>query len=150
MSVMTARVLAAGAAICWIASWFLPVIENYPGWAAFRAALAGPFTEGYPGRGPDSIPQVFSALTNVGFVILLYLWYRGRAARPAMFLKVALVCLLINLYWPVQMWRAGVRDGLLAGYYAWLAAFVLLLALAVVNAVSGRRTSRTPTGGTPA
>jgi len=150
MSVMTARVLAAGAVICWIASWFLPVIENYPGWAAFRAALAGPFTEGYPGRGPDSIPQVLSALTNVAFVNMLYLWQRARVTKPALFLKVALACLLVNLYWPVQMWRSGVRDGLLIGYYVWLAAFVLLLALATVIAVSDRRTSRTPTGDTPA
>ena len=150
MGLMTARVLASGAVGCWIASWFLPVIEHYAGWAAFRAALAGPFTEGYPGRGPESIPQVLSALTNVAFVNMLYLWHRGGVTKPALFAKVALVCLLVNLYWPVQMLRAGVRDGLLIGYYLWLASFVLLLALSVVIAVSDRRTSRTPTGGTPA
>jgi hypothetical protein len=150
MSVMTARTLAAAALLCWITAWFLPVIENYPGWAAFRAALAGPFNEGYPGRGQESIPQVLSALTNVAFVILLYLWYRGRVRNPPMYLKVAIACVILNLYWPVQMWRADVRDGLLIGYYLWLAAFVLLLALAVLIAVSARRTSRTPTAGTPA
>jgi hypothetical protein len=67
-----------------------------------------------------------------------------------MFLKGAVACLLLNLYWPVQMWRANVRGGLLVGYYLWLAAFVLLLALAIVIAVSGRRTSRIPTDDTPA
>jgi hypothetical protein len=150
MGVLTARLLAAGAALCWLASWFLPVIEHYHGWAAFRAALAGPFNEGYPGRGQDSIPQLLSALTNVAFVIMVYAWYRGRVRNTAMYLKVAILCLLLNLYWPVQMLRAGIRDGLLVGFYLWLAAFALLLALAIVIAVSGRRTSRTPTDGTPA
>jgi hypothetical protein len=150
MGVMTARVLAAGAIVCWIAAWFLPVIENYAGWAAFRAALAGPFSEGYPGRGQESIPQLLSALTNVAFVVMLYAWLRGRVNKPAMFLKGAIACVLLNLYWPVQMWRAQVSDGLLIGYYLWLAAFVLLLALAILIAVSDRRTSKTPTGGRPA
>lgn len=150
MSIKAMRVLAAGAAVCWTVSWFLPVIEHYSGWAAFAAALAGPFKEGYPGRGPDSIPQVLSALTNVAFIIMLYLWHRGRVSNTAMFLKVAIVCVLLNLYWPVQMLRAGVRDGLLPGFYLWLAAFVLLLALAIVSAVSSRRTSRIPTGDRPA
>jgi hypothetical protein len=150
MGVMTARILAACALLCWTAAWFLPVIEHYAGWAAFRAALAGPFKEGYPGRGQESIPQLLSALTNVVFVVMLYLWHRGRVRNVAIYLKVAITCVLVNLYWPVQMLRAGVRDGLLIGYYLWLAAFVLLLALAVVTAVSGRRTSRTPMGDTPA
>jgi hypothetical protein len=150
MGVMTARVLAGGAIVCWIAAWFLPVIEHYPGWSAFRAALAGPFSESYPGRGQESIPQVLSALTNVAFVVMMYAWVRGRINRTAMFLKVAAACLLLNLYWPVQMGRSGVSGALLIGYYLWLGAFVLLLALAILIAVSDRRTSRTPTDGTPA
>jgi len=150
MGVMTARILAGGAFACWLASWFLPVIDDYPGWAAFRAALAGPFSSVYPGRGQESIPQLLSALTNVAFVVLMHAWARGRVSKPAMFLKAAIACLVLNLYWPVQMWRAGVYDGLLIGYYLWLAAFLLLLALAVLIAVSDRRTSRTPTDGTPA
>jgi len=150
MSVMTARILAAGAALCWVVSWFLPVIEHYPGWAAFRAALAGPFTESYPGRGEDSIPQFLSAITNVAFVWWLFAWHRGHVRKPAMFFKVAIACVLLNLYWPVQAWRGGEIGALLIGYYLWLAGFVLLLALAIVTAVSDRRTSRIPTGDTPA
>ena|SRR5687767_3906828 len=150
MAINMARVLAAAAVACWLASWFLPVIADYPGWAAFRAALAGPFNQAYPGRGQESIPQVLSALTNVVFVVLMYTWIRRRVTRPAMFLKGAIACLLLNLYWPVQMWRANERDGLGVGYYAWLAAFVLLLGLAIVIAVSDRRTSKIPTDDTPA
>jgi hypothetical protein len=150
MQVWTTRALAACAASAWLASWFLPVIEGYAGWEAFRAALAGPFSEAYPGRGQESIPQLLSALTNVVFVVLLYGWFRGRTLRSAMFLKLAVACVLLNLYWPVQTWRAGERDALLVGYYLWLAAFLCLLALGIVSAVSDRRTSRTPTAGTPA
>jgi hypothetical protein len=150
MAINMVRVLGAAAIACWLVSWFLPVIEDYPGWAAFRAALAGPFNQAYPGRGQESVPQLLSALTNVVFVVLMYVWIRGRVSKPAMFLKGAIACLLLNLYWPVQMWRANVRDGLLIGYYLWLAAFVLLLALAIVIAVSDRRTSRIPTDDTPA
>lgn len=145
-----ARILGAATACCWAVSWFLPVIDGYAGWEAFRASLAGPFKEGYPGRGEESVPQLLSALTNVVFVVLLHGWIRGRGPRPAMFVKLALVCLVLNLYWPVQMLRAGVRDGLLAGYWLWLAAFAGLLALGVISAVSDHRTSRTPTAGTPA
>ena len=46
--------------------------------------------------------------------------------------------------------RAGELGELMVGYYAWLAAFLLLVALAAVIASSARRTSRTPTGDTPA
>jgi TM2 domain-containing membrane protein YozV len=63
---------------------------------------------------------------------------------------VALACLLLNLYGLVEMLRAGERTGLLVGYYVWLLAFALLLALGVLSVVSARRTSRTPTAGTPA
>ena len=67
-----------------------------------------------------------------------------------MFLKVAIACLLLNLYWLVQMLRAGEYAGLLAGYYVWLLAFALLIVLGAISVVSARRTSRTPTGDTPA
>ena len=71
-------------------------------------------------------------------------------ARPSMFLKLAIACLLLNLYWPVWMLRAGELRALQMGYYVWLAAFALLVALGALNVVSTRRTSRTPTGDTPA
>jgi hypothetical protein len=96
------------------------------------------------------VPQVLSALTNVAFAVLFTLWIRDRITWPTMFLKVALACLLLNLYWVVEMLRAGERTGLLVGYYVWLLAFALLLAVGVLNVVSARRTSRTPRDGTPA
>jgi len=136
------------AAACWLAAWFLPVIENYPGWAAFHATLTGPFRENSPTGGEDAVAQLLSASTNAVFVVLFAHWFLDRITRPTLFLKVALACLLLDLYWLVEMLRAGERV-LLAGYYVWLASFALLVALGAISVVSARRTSRTPTGGTP-
>jgi len=86
----------------------------------------------------------------VVFVVLFANWQRGQVTRPALFLKVAIACLLLNLYWLVEMLRAGERDALLVGYYVWLAAFALMVTLGILSVVSSRRTSRTPTAGTPA
>jgi glucan phosphoethanolaminetransferase (alkaline phosphatase superfamily) len=144
------RWLAWLAAACWLASWLLPVVDDYPGWAAFRAALTGPFRDPMPVGAEESIPQVLSAFTNVIFAGLFLTWLGGRIKLPALFLKVAIACLILNLYWLVMMYRAGGIGDLLAGYYVWLAAFVLLVAVGTISVVSARRTSRTPTAGTPA
>jgi len=144
------RALTWIAAAAWLASWFLPVIDGYPGWAAFRAALEGPFRESFPIQAEDSVPQIASALTNVAFVGMFALLIRNRVVRAGLFLRVAIICLIVNFYWLVQMLRAGETAGLLFGYYLWLAAFALLVAAAGVNVFSSRRTSKTPTAGTPA
>jgi len=144
------QLLGWSAAACWCVAWFLPVVEGYAGWAAFRAALEAPFRHSIAMRGEDLVPQLLSALTNVVFVVLFANWQRGQVTRPALFLKVAIACLLLNLYWLVEMLRAGERDALLVGYYVWLAAFALMVTLGILSVVSSRRTSRTPTAGTPA
>jgi hypothetical protein len=136
---------AAGA--CWCAAWFLPVVEGYSGWSAFLAALEGPFRRNFPVRGDDAVPQLMSALTNVVFVLQFVNWNRGLVRHWTLYLKITIACLLINLYWLVQMLRAGQHDLLLAGYYVWLSAFALLVVLGILNVVSARRTSKTPTGG---
>jgi hypothetical protein len=141
------RQLGWASAACWLLSWFLPVVEGYPGWAAFRAALSGPFRDNYPVRGDDAVAQLLSALTNIAWLLLFWYWKRGALSNWTLYLKIAIACLLIDLYWLVQMLRAGEYHALLAGYYVWLCAFALLVALAGVNVVSARRTSRTPTGG---
>ena len=143
------QILGWSAAGCWLASWFLPVMIDCAGWEAFRAALQGPFREKFRTPGEDAVPQVLSALTNVAFVVLFAHWLRRAITRPSLFLKVAIACLLLNLYWVVQMLRAGERDALLVGYYVWLAAFALMVALGILSVVSARRTSKTPTAGTP-
>ena len=145
-----ARVLGWAAAACWLASWFLPVIENYPGWAAFYTVLVSPFRREFPTSGEHAVIQLVSAATNAVFVVLFVHWLLQRITRPSMFLKLALACFIANLYWPVEMLREGERGGLLSGYYAWEGSFALLLAIGVISVVSARRTSKTPKAGTPA
>ena len=144
-----ARLLAGSALACWLGAWFLPVLDGFSGWDAFRAALQGPFLEDNPTRGEAAIAQLLSALTNPGFVAL-FMVCRNGITRPWLYLKLALLCLLIDLYWLVEAMRAGEAASLLIGYYVWLAAFALLVALGAVSVVSARRTSKTPTDGTPA
>lgn len=145
-------VLAWLAALAFLASWFLPVLEDVPGWMAFRYALAPlvPFRDAVAMPWDDNIPQVLSALTNVMFVILFALWIARQMFRPGMFVRLALACLLLNLYWLVKAWREDGLADLLYGYYVWLSAFALMFAVAVLTAFASRRTSRTPTDGRPA
>jgi hypothetical protein len=140
------RALAWVAAAAWAVSWFLPVIDGYPGFAAFRAALEGPFKHTFPTPPEDAIPQVASALTNIALPVMLAMFLRGRVVHPGRFLRVAILCFVVNLYWWVQAARANEMKSLLAGYYVWVAAFALLV---IVSGVSARQTSRTPTAGTP-
>ena len=147
-------VLAWAAAALFTASWFLPVLEDVPGWMAFRFALAPlvPYRHvGHVGDNgwEDAVPGVLSALTNVVFVILLVLWATRRSPRPGMFVRITLACFLLNLYWFVNVWRDHALNDLLFGYYVWLAAFALLLAVAILIAFASRRTSKTPTAGRP-
>jgi hypothetical protein len=147
---MLIRILVWLAAGAFVASWFLPAMEGMPGWMAFRHALSPLAPFGLAGNlGDHAIPAVLSALTNVMFVVLFALWLSRQMFRPGMFVRLALACVLLNLYWLVQAWREHELASLLAGYYVWLAAFALLLAAAILTAFADRRTSRTPTAGTP-
>lgn len=146
---MPIRVLVWFAALAFLMSWFLPALEGVPGWAAFRHALSplvpfGPAAQ----LGEHSVPAVLSALTNVMFVVLFGLWIARQMFRPGMFVRLALACVLLNLYWLMQAIRDDDLASLRVGYYVWLAAFMLMLAAAILTACEGRRTSRTPTAGT--
>jgi hypothetical protein len=131
----------AGAA--WLASWFLPVIDGYVGWQAFRAVFDSPMSA--PRGWEDQAAQILSGLTN--FVFLgFFSSLLSRNIRPGLLIRAGLACFVVNLYWFVQAARGGTWDALLVGYYLWLASYALL----VVIGVSSHRTSRTPTAGTPA
>jgi len=145
------KALAWTAAALFAASWFLPVLADLPGWMAFRYALAPliPFRgrDGSSIDWEDSAPQLMSALTNVVFIILFALWASKQGPRPGLFVRIALACFLLNLYWFVTAWRDHALTDLLLGYYLWLAAFALLLAVAIVIAFASRRTTKSPTAG---
>ena len=144
------NILVWTASAAFAASWFLPVLEGVPGWMAFRYALAPlvPFSLAADIAWDDSIPQVLSALTNVVFVILIALWAVKQPVRPGLFVRIAIACFVLNLYWFVRAWREQGLGDLLVGYYLWLAAFALLLGVAAITAFASRRTSTTPTAGT--
>jgi hypothetical protein len=144
------QVLAWIAAVAFLASWFLPVLEDVPGWMAFRYALA-PLVHYGPAEstsGEDAFPHVASALTNVVFIVLWALWLRGQAPRRGLFVRIAIASFALNLYWLVSAWRGNDVKDLLVGYYVWLAAFALLLGIPLTG-VSSPQTSKTPTAGTP-
>jgi len=145
------KILAWTAAAAFAASWFLPVLENVPGWMAFRYALAPlvPFRDAGGMAWDDSAPQVMSSFTNVVFIVLFGLWASNQTVRPGLFVRIAIACFVLNLYWLVTAWREHGLDDLLIGYYVWLAAFALLLATASLTAYAGRQTSKTPTADTP-
>jgi hypothetical protein len=132
-------------------SWFLPVLDDVPGWMAFRYALAPlvPFRDAGSTHWEDNAPQVLSALTNVVFVVLFALWASKRSPRPGLFVRIAIACFVLNLYWFVSAARDNSVKDLLFGYYLWVAAFALLLAVAALTAFASRRTSKTPTAATP-
>jgi len=131
--------LAWAALVCWLAAWFLPVIEDYPGWAAFRSAITGPFRDPFPVGGEEAVPQILSALTNIVFAVLFTVWWRDRLTRPVLFLKIAIACLVLDCYWLVQMLRAGEASGLLSGYYVWLLAFLLLNVVGTLRVLRARK-----------
>jgi hypothetical protein len=144
------QVLGWTAGAAFAASWFLPVLVDVPGWMAFRYALAPLVPYSSAGELPwdEFVPQVLSALTNVVFVILFALWATKQTLRPGLFVRITIACFLLNLYWFVSALRERELKDLLIGYYVWLAAFALLLAVSALIAFAGRRTSTTPTGGT--
>lgn len=145
MNGISVRIMSIVAALAWLAAWFLPAAAEMPGWLAFRHALEPVWN---PREAPwvDGVPSVLSALTNVVFPVLFVLLWRNAVTRPGTFIRVAIACLLLNLYWIVQLLREGKAEHLLAGYYVWLGAFALL----IVCGVSVHRTSKTPRAGTPA
>lgn len=147
MGTTATRIVTAVAAALWLASWFLPVLEDVRGWQAFRYALSAiwPY-RGHSMAGEEAIPQMLSAATNVAFIILVAHVALDRVTRPGFFIRVAIACFILNLYWLVQLLRRGEAGDLLAGYYAWIVAFALL----IVSGLSIHRTSKTPTAGTPA
>ena len=155
MTERTLRVLVWTAGAAWLASWFLPVMDDAWGCQAFRYSISGvwPYHGTRPSDAEDAIPLLLGACTNFAFVAMIAMLLRNRVTRPGLFFRVALACLLIDLYFPVQAARAeglqALRE-LLIGYWAWLLAFVLVCVVGGFSAFSNRRTSKTPTAGTPA
>jgi hypothetical protein len=136
----SARNLGWLAAACFVAGWFLPAAAEVPGWMAFRYAFSPvwPYESSAPQGGEDAVPQVLSALSNVVFVALVAELLAGTVKRPGLYLRIAIACFVLNLYWFVQMLRIGSGE-LLIGYYVWLAAFALLVIVGWMLVRAARR-----------
>ena len=123
------RAVLLAAAVAHALGWLLPVVQQYPGWYAFRAAFSPvwPF-EGYRiAPGPLLWLSVASALTNVLFPALaaaLALGHAGGRAGARAILWAAGGATLLNLHWPLT--TRGTPVVLEAGYFAWVASFALL------------------------
>jgi heme/copper-type cytochrome/quinol oxidase subunit 4 len=134
------------AAACFLAAWFLPAAADVPGWMAFRYAFSPVWRYGTaePQGGEDAVAQVLSALTNVAFVVMFARLVRGTVNRPGLFLRVAIACFVLDLYWFVQLLRDGAAHELWIGYYVWLAAFALLGVVGWMLMRSARSAAATP------
>ena len=134
------RALLIAALVAHALGWILPVIDDYRGVHAFRVALSPvwPYEQFHIPAGRLVYLSVASAATNLVFVIVaLAAAVGGVASRARQRLAVWIVggATLLNLHWPLTMGDSA--SGLRAGYFVWIASFVLLL-LAVHPAMSPR------------
>lgn len=108
-------------------AWFLPVLDGFPGWKAFRVALSPIWPFETYGVEPAyyALLTVSSALTNVVFVALIV----DLATRRRLGVRTAVwtlaLAVALNLYWLVIV-GAG-RADLGIGYYLWVCSFLILI-----------------------
>ena len=135
-----ARVLLIAALVAHALGWILPVIDDYRGVHAFRVALSPvwPYERFHIPSGRLVYLSVASAATNVVFAVVAIAALAGAVgsrARERLAVWIVAAAALLNLHWPLSMGDSGAD--LRAGYYVWIASFVLLL-LAVHPALSPR------------
>jgi hypothetical protein len=135
-----ARVLLVGAIVAHALGWLLPVMDDYRGLHAFRVALSPlwPYEPFHIPSGRLVYLSVASAATNLVFAVVAIGALAGLVqARSRQRIAVWSVgaATLLNLHWPISMGDSAAD--LRAGYYIWIASFVLLL-LAVHPALAPR------------
>jgi hypothetical protein len=129
-----ARVVLLVSIIAHALGWVLPVMDDYRGFHAFRVALSPlwPYersgTQFHIPSGRLVYLSVASGLTNVVFAMIAIAALAGAAqtrSRQRVAVWVVGAATLLNLHWPISMGDSA--GGLRAGYYVWIASFVLLL-----------------------
>jgi hypothetical protein len=107
-------------------AWFMPVVDDYVGWQAFRVALSPlwPFEQFHIPPGSLLVLSVASGVTNVLFLLLAAVLVTQPARRAKPVLWIAAAATLVNLHWPISM--GAERDELEAGYFIWVCSFALL------------------------
>jgi len=131
------RVVLLAAIVANVLGWVLPVIDDYLGYHAFRAALSPlwPFENFAIQPGLLLVLSVASALTNAVFIGLVAALLRG--VTPKAILWVAAGATLLNLHWPISM--GDERTDLELGYFVWVCSFALLALAAFLEARSAPR-----------
>ena len=134
------RVLLIAAIVAHALGWILPVIDDYRGVHAFRVALSPiwPYEQFHIPAGRLVYLSVASAATNVvfaGFAIAVLAGAVSSRSRRRVAVWILGAAALLNLHWPISMGDSA--SGLRAGYFVWVASFVLLL-LAVHPALAPR------------
>lgn len=121
-----------------VLAWFMPVVDDYRGWQAFRVALSPlwPFEQFHIPPGSLLVLSVASAITNLVFWVLAAVLVTQPARRAKPVLWAAAAATLLNLHWPISM--GAERDELRFGYFVWVCSFALLT-LAAFFVVQRRR-----------
>jgi len=126
-----ARALLWSVGLVYAVAWFVPVIKDgatlargkLPGWEALYCALSPLWEFDLDARWPWETLSVLSGLTNL--VFLLALVRPARRWSWCLFASAAL-----NTFWFVHMVPIG---DLRAGYWLWLASFVLLGLVSILS-----------------
>lgn len=133
---MTVRRLGALAAILYVVSWCVPVIETHGdllagrswGWQAFLFAISPLLGNDMDGHPLQLVWMVSSALTNLVLVAALGLLFWRTDRLPSALPRVLVGAALMNAGW--LLLPNMLRD-LRVGFYLWLCAFVVGAAAAL-------------------
>ncbi len=135
---ISSSALSAGRAAVWVVgliyavAWFVQVIKDghtladgvLPGWEAMRAALSPIWRWAeFNGTRLEAILCVGSALTNIVFVVYFVRLARRSRASARSWTWLLLGSAAVNTFWIVD---SVPPSELRAGYWLWLASFVLL------------------------
>jgi hypothetical protein len=133
-----AAVMVVG--LIYVISWFIPVLRDekrfageylFPGWQAFSIAIYPLFSsKPFDGSALEWILSVVSALSNFLFIAAMIRLLVPPGARTSRWSWALAAAAGVNAFWMIDPWAPS---GLFAGYYLWLASFVLLAFLARVR-----------------
>ena len=131
------RATLLAAVVANVLGWVLKAAMDVRGWEAFVLALSPLWS--FEDFADDSvwflILIVSSALTNVLFLALAGMLFRGR--KPQAVLWSAAAATLLNLHWVVTL--GADRRYLAVGYFVWVSSFALLALSAYLVVRPSRR-----------